>query len=237
MEKTLSQWNPKNFIPLKKGKKKVINNIFISLSKHINDPFWVEIFEACSVGKFPKKGFKFQEPKLIYEHKKYDEILINENSKMMSYQLIEFFKNTISITSPNEEIEYFYFVPCKIDSIKDFKNKNIRLCYLIKFIEEKYSNCKNKNEIIDKLILYENFKLIDNSNYIFENGDLIDIKGIEQVNNKLLFNIKIKKKSRTTRKQKQNNYINLYDKHFENLKKKNLKKQPINTDVTTIVSV
>lgn len=236
MEKTLSHWNSKNFIPLQKGKKKaIINEIFISLTKHTTDKFWIEIFNSCSVGKFPKKGFIFQNNKLIYNHKKYDEVDIIEPSKITFIQVVDFFKKTISLISPNEEKEYFFFIPYKIESIKDIKNRNIRLSYIKKFMEEKYNGYKNRDEIIDKLLLYENFKLIDNSCYIFENNILKEIKGIECKNEKLIFNIKIKKKSKPTRKQKQNTYLDIYQKHFETFKRKNNKLvKNITTDISSL---
>src|SRR6186997_3153580 len=38
---------------------KVLNPIFESISKLVDDPLWVEVFVGCSRGKFPK-GFAFQ---------------------------------------------------------------------------------------------------------------------------------------------------------------------------------
>lgn len=86
-----------------RGVKEIIHKIFGECAVSIEDPFWIEKFNAAATGKFPK-GFNYHDGILFYRKgAKCHQLELPGNPYEAAYACMEFFRGNGGIFSPMDE--------------------------------------------------------------------------------------------------------------------------------------
>jgi len=86
-----------------RGIKEIIHKIFADCANVIQDPFWIEKFNAAAIGKFPR-GFSYHDGILLYRKgAKCHQLEVSANPFEAAYACMEFFRGNGGIFSPMDE--------------------------------------------------------------------------------------------------------------------------------------
>lgn len=172
--------------------KKIVHSIFKKMSEQTNNDFWKQIFEQCSIGKFPKNT-SYKDSKLVFRKGKqismmdFDENVDIEEAIELA---LKFFKHSGLINTSNEEnqlndknvddmeIEIY-------NSWKDVKKKNVKenllSSYMLKLKRKLNLTPKEFSLLESKISLANLFKYINYSTVIMECGKIKEILGFNVI--------------------------------------------------------
>jgi hypothetical protein len=189
-------------MPLKRD---VIYPIFLKCIEFIdNDTFWRETFEElsygnCYQGSYISKGFicsNIKGKEFIYK-------FIDKEPEKIYQDISKLFKERLNIMSKNDRkilINEFEEVEKNLKSIKNTEWSEIKKKSLKDILFQNFLiKCKNEYELSDYQLkkLYNSINLgvmlksIKNSDIIYDNGQIIEIKGINFYKNKYKIDIDI----------------------------------------------
>lgn len=86
-----------------RGVKEIVHKLFADCAGAIDDPFWIEKFNAAATGKLPR-GFSFYDGSLIYRKgAKCHTLEVPNNPYEAAHACMEFFRSNAGIFSPMDE--------------------------------------------------------------------------------------------------------------------------------------
>lgn len=189
-------------MPLKRD---VIYPIFLKCIEFIdNDTFWRETFEElsygnCYQGSYISKGFicsNIKGKEFIYK-------FIDKEPEKIYQDISKLFKERLNIMSKNDRkilINEFEEVEKNLKSIKNTEWSEIKKKSLKDILFQNFLiKCKKEYELTDYQLkkLYNSINLgvmlksIKNSDIIYDNGQIVEIKGINFYKNKYKIDIDI----------------------------------------------
>lgn len=185
-------------------KREVIYPIFLKCLKYTQDSFWYNIFEElaynnCTPGSFISKGFYCSSVKgkeFVYK-------FLDKNENIIFDDITKLLRDKMNVMSKNDRKTLLMEIDVIEKELQCYKNtewgsikkKSIKE----NFIQDYLIESKRKNDLSDNQIkkLYNlinlgiMLKTIKNNDIIYEDGKIINIKGISFSKNKYTFNIDI----------------------------------------------
>lgn len=228
-----------------------IKTIFETCADLAESDFWADIFTDCSDGNFPK-GMRCTGDILFIRGitgQPHTINLANQDVNEIYEKILEYMKNILHITDPNDENE----------KMEDFENRMTEKEAKIK--EQEWSNVKDKNKkfilyrFIEKVLfgagkkfdvtmcqrLYQDIsemlssKRITGDNIVFEDGYIVNIDGVTFNSDTLSWDVEIaekrkKKKIETEKKSYENiPIISISDVWTRHLKSVNAQRKLVTT--------
>jgi hypothetical protein len=175
-----------------KNNKTLINPIFASCAEISTDPFWTSLFNSAAYGKF-SRGFMYKDGILTYKRgNKFHQLEVPESPRKAYHLCVNFFSKVAGIMSQTDQEkarreleEQSRDVPslysCTWADVK--KKKKIKDMLIFMYIEElvkRYQLDEKQRLQLRSMINFGfNFGYFGNSNVVFENGRIEEIKGLQ----------------------------------------------------------
>jgi len=216
-----------------------MNNIiypyFLECFKYTNDSFWKNIFDNLAHGKSPygtyiNKGYlccNYKQKEFTYKiERKHPQLLYNEVYNLLT--------NKIGILSNTEKnnIKSIYYNAERLirneNTLENkFKKKTIKDLLIEKFLIDKCRkhniNDRDKDKLINIILLSFIFKKLTNKDIIYDDKQIIKIKGLKFSNKKYTYDydrLSLNKKITPNIKFSKKNLNDLWQKYLLTLKKK-----------------
>lgn len=165
--------------------------IFEECKHYTLDPYWLDIFESCAKGKFPK-GLRYSDGVLmVYIGKKSECITLNKNAKELYITMIDVFKNKLGLKSPRDTAKQRLDVN-KIkerlatkeqDDWKHIRPKKTREMlisqYVLEMGREHNLTGSQEKQLLRIIKLGMAFKAIQSGDVSYHDGKIHSIDGIE----------------------------------------------------------
>jgi len=183
----------------KKTESKILYQIFVEIQCNNNDPFWKEIFESASIGKF-QKGIKLKNNSLIYKNKNkiFTQELDMENAQICEMEFISFMNEKVGLFSPldiskkKEALDKIKITESKIEfnSWSQIKKQCHKNMLISNFIDDYISEGKNltsfeKTQLQDTIILGILCGYFNINTIIVLNNKIENIVGLVKLDNGL----------------------------------------------------
>lgn len=216
----------------KKKVQEVVNKIFLDLSNQTTDPFWIDICQKASRGKFPD-GVAYKNQQLFYRRGKKSLVEnLSESPEEAFLQFKDFLKTNLGIESEldiieneDEEDEEEYNHPLLDREWKDIRKENDKKI-LLRYYIDRISEGKGLTKI-QKIHSLANIQIgftlgyIKSSDVEYCRGCIRNIQGLEFDETRGILTIKNRgevKTSRTKSKASNDktifNYEKIWEKHL-----------------------
>lgn len=196
-----------------KNKRVVEYQIFEDIMKNQTDPYWISFFDDCATGKLPR-GFKLVNNILYFRFKsKTLEVLVPEEPLEAEVIIKKFIFEYAGIISPKDlnekreaeenKIISSYGNELNWNNIKNEKEQSILISSFVEKISESFNLTKESSQNLTQIIKLSIFSgYLTSENIIFENGNIIEIVGLEYNENdkKFLINEELKKNAKIFKK-------------------------------------
>jgi len=189
-----------------KNKRVIEYQIFEEIMKNQVDPYWISFFDDCATGKLPR-GFKLVNNILYFRFKsKTLEVLVPEEPLEAEVIIKKFIFEYAGIISPKDlnekreaeenKIISSYGNELNWNNIKNEREQSILISSFVEKISESFNLTKESSQNLTQIIKLSIFSgYLTSDNIIFENGNIIEIIGLEynENDNKFLINEELKK--------------------------------------------
>ena len=184
-----------------KSKRVIEFQLFEDIKNIEKDQFWVSFFEDAAIGRFPR-NFKYANNVFNYRNKnKIAEIMLPDSPLEAGAFVKAFVYEQAGIISPTDIKEKKAIdEKCLQDAanievsnwkqIKNEKQQSILVSLFVQLAAEKYDlNFEERTKLTQQIKLGLLSGYLNNTNIIMENGNIIDIEGLEFDADKREFNI------------------------------------------------
>lgn len=172
--------------------KKILHPKFLECAKLTNDPYWIQVFEDCSRGRFPKGSCMDSTNTSVY----IKNVKINQSYKLTGIipqdflALKKLFREILHLGSVQDRKEITNEIDGLKDRIsltynkewKDIRKKNIKDYIIRTFIldlKKEFNLTHEKTTQLSRLIkLGFLFNWINNENVVYENKNILEIKNL-----------------------------------------------------------
>jgi hypothetical protein len=217
----------------------IIYPIFNRYKAFTLDGYWIEIFNSCSLNKFPK-GMKYSDNTIYIKTEKYAQSYKIPRDDIAAFNLLmKIFREDLLLRSgrdnllDKEQINYMIEkrqLQLKVEDWKKLKPKTLKshllLTYVSKIKDENSLSIKEMKQLLSLIETAVQFKHISSSDIILEEGEIKEIKKIKFDSNSRIFKVKEKavgiKKLKTETVKVQDKLMQNTDKYIREVIKKQI---------------
>jgi hypothetical protein len=173
---------------------KIVNPNFVEYIDYVSDPFWKEIFENASKGKFPK-GFFYKDGVLSYRKKNTPVLQIPADKYNATLLCLDYFRNIGDMKSAID-LEAELETRSSLENVSviwmDAKHKTINPSLIRQYVTMKHEELglNSKTATQFRTVINMGFFLgcLDSSSVVFKDSKIDDIKGViyDKENNKFI---------------------------------------------------
>lgn len=171
--------------------KEIIYPIFLECCKETESIFWKTIFDDLSKGITPY-GIYISKDFLCcnFKGKEFSYKIEEKDPTDLFFEVFDIFKNKFGLMSMQEKVEKRVVFDNIKDNLKknkqewsNIRKKNVKTSLIEKFVLKNMNqynlNIKQCKKIISIITICLFFKIISNNDIVYENTEIIEIKGIQ----------------------------------------------------------